>query len=86
MKPLRIAFAALSLAALGACADTYGSNDSARSGGYADGYEARHRAWWAAHNRELAYERREAIREHRVFCSKEPEDVSCSGWYRPNEM
>ena len=86
MKPLRIALAALSLTALGACADTYGSNGYASSGGYVDPYEERHRSWWAAHNRELAYERREALREHRVFCSKDPNDMSCAGLYEPNEM
>jgi hypothetical protein len=86
MRPLRIAFAVLSLAALGACADDYNGSGYYASGGYVDPYEERHRAWWAAHNRELAYERREAVREHRVFCSKYPDDGSCVGWYHPNEM
>ena len=66
MKAFRIMIAAVGLAGLGACASDYSGSGYASSGGYVDPYEERHRAWWAAHNQELAYERREALREHRV--------------------
>ena len=46
-------------------------------------FDERHRTWWAEHERDRAFERRAALREHRRFCERYPEDVSCEGWYRP---
>jgi hypothetical protein len=86
MKPLFICFAAASLLALGGCADEYSDSGYYVSGGYAPetydmAYDERHRAWWAEHERDRAFERHAALREHRRFCDRYPEDTSCEGWF-----
>ena len=88
MKPLRICLAVVGVLALGACADDYSDTEySVSGGGYASpnyydmAYDERHRAWWAEHERDRAFERRMALREHRRFCDRYPDDVSCEGWY-----
>ena len=90
MKPLRLCLAALGALSLGACADTYSTTEYTTSGGYVApdyydmSYDERHRAWWAANERDRAFERRLALREHRRFCDRYPSDLSCEGWYRAN--
>ena len=88
MKPHRLCIAVLGSLALGACAATYRASETTVSGGYAQdyydmSYDERHRAWWAENERDQAFERRVALDEHRQFCARSPNDVSCEGWYHP---
>ena len=88
MKPLRICLAALGVLALGACADEYTTTEYRQSGGYIAAndydmsYDERHRTWWSEHERDRAFERRDALREHRRFCERYSDDASCEGWFR----
>lgn len=90
MKRLLLYTAAAAFVALGGCADDeYRETRLSVSGGYADAgdydmaYDERHREWWAEHERDRAFERRAALREHRRFCERYPDDASCAGWFHP---
>ncbi len=79
MKRIGLAvFAACSLLSLAACGGGSGYYDDTY---YDVTFDDSHQRWWHDHYSDRAFDRRMALREHRMWCARSFDD-SCNGWYR----